>query len=441
MDRRRITVISIVGLLLAGPGRAAAQEPSGASGASGASSASSAVDPLAPPAGDPGAPSASPPPEEPAPPPPDVDAYGLPRTVLGGTGVGQAYDDLVALKDAHLPIQLSAWHWVHLNNRGPLASDYGIPGLRGTYFYQVLVYPELETTSALFPRVGAHVNFRFRDDKDQFRAFFESNYWLWEAYGWMETPVGRFKAGKVWKRFGIDWDGTFWGNVQYLDGDKLDPDWGVSLESHWQLTSSVSLDTFAQYFFREDRVNGSLVGGDAESARRSRERDTGVGRAVVTWTTAADLQLALGLSGVLGRVENRRTPGAGAGAEDWLPGAFAVDLTVRWGQTELYLEFLHGWGRTTPIRYLSGGASNRRASALATLAHRLGPVRLHVSFSAGWDDNPSARQTLAVAGGIISLTRNIDVYAEYVHWEVHGAEGDSFATFENGFQLALHWRF
>jgi hypothetical protein len=26
-----------------------------------------------------------------------------------------------------------------------------------------------------------------------------------------DTPVGRFKGGQVWKRFGLDCDGTWWG--------------------------------------------------------------------------------------------------------------------------------------------------------------------------------------------------------------------------------------
>ena len=68
-----------------------------------------------------------------------------------------------------------------------------------------------------------------------FRSFFDEKVWFYELYAWLDRRrLGKFKAGKIWKRFGLDWDGTFWGNVQYYDGMKLDPDWGVSWEKHLQ---------------------------------------------------------------------------------------------------------------------------------------------------------------------------------------------------------------
>jgi len=402
-------------------------------------------DPLAP-RGD-AAPAARPepdpePPPPPPPPPPAEDDDGLlPDTLLGAVPGFSHYDDLVAKKDELLPLRIQGWHWFHVRQGGPLASDYGIPGLRGTYFYQLTAYPELETTSEHFPKVGAHVDFRFRDDNDRFRAFFHSNYWLWEGYAWVQTPIGKLKAGKTWKRFGLDWDGVWWGNVPYFDGYKLDPDWGASLESSFELSEGLTLDTYVQYFFRNDQISGALVGGDAESVRRSEERDTVVLRAVPTLTLGDGITLAVGVSAMLGRLENRRAPGAPVGVDDELPGAVAVDATLTIDDLTVYAELIQGWGVVHPTRYLSGGPSNVRSTAMAGIRYRLGLVTFRFHYSGGWDDNPSAWQSHLVGGVTLAITKNIDLYLEYVHWEAHGAEGDSFATFENGYQLVLNWRF
>lgn len=404
-----------------------------------------APDPAPPGAQDPLAPgepveAAPPEPVPTAPPPSDTDAFGLPRTLLGGTPVGRAYDDLVAWKDEHIPLQLGGWHWTHIRQAGPLRSDYGIPGLRGTYYYFLRFYPELETESPTFDKVGLYIDFRLRDDSDQLRTFYEANYWLWEAYAWVDTPAGRLKGGKVWKRFGLDWDGTWWGNAPYYDGHKLDPDYGVSLESAWDVTSSVKVNTFAQYFFHDDRVNGSLAGADAEGVKRSGERDTFVGRVVPTWTSG-DLSIAAGLSGTVGRLLNRRQPGAPVGAEDEVIGAVAVDLTVAYGPLKVFGEVQQGWGVITPNHYASAGPSNKRATALLGASCAIGPLTLRAVQSIGWNDNPHGRHALTVVGGTLAVTNNIDIYVEYVHWEAFGLGQDSYALFENGYQLILNWRF
>jgi hypothetical protein len=395
-------------------------------------------DPLAPP---PPREDVTPAPAPDEPPPPVRQEEGLlPSTLLGWTPVAELYDEAVAWKDEYIPLTIGGWHWYHARQAGPLASDYGIPGLRGTYYYYATFSPELETTNKSFSRVGAHVDFRWRDDEDKFRSFYESNYWLWQAYGWVQTPVGRLKAGKVWKRYGLDWDGSWWGNTAYFDGHKLDPDYGVSLEETWVISSTLSVDSFAQYFFRDDRVNGSLAGADAEGVRRSGERDTGVVRVVPTWTWG-EMKIALGLSGTAGRILNRRTDGATTGVDDEIVGAVAADATFSMGPMKVFGEVSQGWGVITPVHYVSGGPSNKRATALLGAHYTIGFATLRAVYSLGWDDNPNGRQHLTCVGTTLAITKQIDVYLEYVHWEVHGAAGDDNAVFENGYQVVLNWRF
>jgi hypothetical protein len=441
-------LLSVLALGLIGPASAQSDTPSGEAPAH----APDAVDPLAPAPGaekggggieaapKPPAPIETPK-EQPPPPETDDDDFGLPRTLLGWTPPGKLYDEAADWKTERIPLVFGAWHWLHINNQGPIGTEYGIPGQRGTFFYYLRFDPELTTTSEDFPKVGAHIDFRFRDDTDRFRRFFESNYWLWEAYAWVDTPAGRLKGGKVWRRFGLDWDGCWWGNVPYFDGLKLDPDLGLSLESTFAPGGGVKLDTFAQFFFRDDRVNGSLVGADPESVRRSSERDTTVVRVVPSFGDE-ELNLAIGLSGQVGRVLNRRRPGATRGVDDELVGAVALDVTVGIGPFKAFVEATQEWGVKSPAHYVTGGPSNKRATGLAGASFQIGPVTLRAIETFGWYDNPAGWQASTVVGGTLAITKNVDIYAEYVHWETHGGGGtDSFATFENGFQLIFHWQF
>jgi hypothetical protein len=151
--------------------------------------------------------------------------------------------------------------------------------------------------------------------------------------------------------------------------------------------------------------------------------------------------VALGLSATAGRLLNTRVPGSVTGGEDEVISAVAVDLTVIYGPAKIFGEVSQGWGVITPAHYVSGGPSNKRATALVGAHYRIGPVTLRTTYSAGWDDNPSGWQGLTVAGATLAVTKNFDIYAEYVHWEVHGAAGDRYQLFENGYQLILNWRF
>src|SRR6186997_2903974 len=81
----------------------------------------------------PAAPAPSPAPTPPpAPPPP---------TVFGTTW----FDELNAKKDASgLPLTFGAWHWFRFGDDGPGSNGYGIPGLRGTYYWTVEVDPKIK---------------------------------------------------------------------------------------------------------------------------------------------------------------------------------------------------------------------------------------------------------------------------------------------------------
>jgi len=148
-------------------------------------------------------------------------------------------------KKGDLPIKLGSWHWFHVNDHGPNRSGYGIPPVqRGTYFYYMLFDPEKALDDdGLFSKIGFHNELRWRD-AGVFRSFFKTQVWTWEMYGWVDTKVGRFKGGQIWRRFGLDWDNSFWGNTAFYDGYKLNPDYGLSWEHIWNARDDFKIGSF-----------------------------------------------------------------------------------------------------------------------------------------------------------------------------------------------------
>jgi len=336
-------------------------------------------------------------------------------------------------KSRHLPITIGAYNWYHVNNGGPAASGYGIPGLRGTYFWYVTANPQLSLNDGVIHSFGAHVDFRFRDTADKFRSFFNHTYWFYEAYGYADTKFGRLKAGRISKRFGLDWDGTWWGNVQYFDGFKLAPDDGFSWENTWHFNKIFRLDSFVQYFIAPSNISGSLAGANPQSVPGSSERNVGVIRVVPTWQLTDQSSLAVGFSALAGKIRNM-SPGIG----DDNQFAWAADITYRRGELRLFGEIDHSSGVLNQNRFVSGGPSDRITDLLTGISYKYGPITYRIVWSAGFDSNPSGHQYLWVPGITVAVTKNINFILDYVHWDVTD-QTDNTTKFEDGFQLVLHW--
>ncbi|GIW78542.1 MAG: hypothetical protein KatS3mg105_0349 [Gemmatales bacterium] len=362
------------------------------------------------------------------------------QTLWAGGLVEQFYDQVQQYKkDFHFPIGFAAWHWQHQNNHGPLQSGYGIPGIRGTYWWSIYFDPQLELDHPAVQRIGIHHELRLRE-QDAFRSFFNEKVYWWEFYGWLDTPLGRFKGGQIWKRFGLDWDGPFFGNVPYFDGFKLDPDLGLALEGSHAVHSDLSVAYFLQFFVHEDGVNGTIVGSDPESLVGSNERNTAVVRAVPTWKLSQDSSLAIGLSGLIGRIDNQFF----VGVPSQTLSSWAVDTTFTKGRWRFMAEVLQAYGVLNPVRYTSGGPSNRLTNALVAIQYIWGPCTFRFSYSAGFDANPEGWQQLWLPGITIALAKNVDLYLEWTRWDVFGNPNGSgrngHIEFEDGFSFVINWR-
>jgi hypothetical protein len=345
------------------------------------------------------------------------------------------FDDCIAAfqkakADSCFKLGAGAYHWFNYNFDTEKL-NYGSPTAQGTYFYHVDADLECKTCNPCVSW-GLHAQLRARD-QSTFRSFIDHEVWFYELYGFVDfADYGTFKVGKVWKRFGLDWDGTFYGNVAYFDGHKLDPDFGVSWEKTWNEAGRVTLDTIAQYFWHEDGINGSIAGADPESTPSLTEEHTFVGRVLGTWKFRDNLSLAVGASAFTGTVTDNVS-----GGDDTASG-WAVDARFRWCGLEVFGEVMQADGVLHPAHYVTNGPSDFRTDWLAGAQFKCGAFTPRVVFSHGDYENPGGSQDLLVVGGTIELTKWLTLYVEYVSWDVEDA-GGTVTPFEDGLQVVLNW--
>jgi len=383
-------------------------------------------------------------------------------TIFRGDPVSNAYDDVQKWKkDNGVPIEIGAWHWWHMF-RNPQDDSrrlqYGKRGLEGTYYYYLKFDPSWDNGAGT--KFGLHVDARARDSFHEpdpsFRPFFKSNLWLWEAYGWVEACDTTFKAGKIWRRFGMDWDGSWYGNVAYFDGWKLDPDWGASAERTFDFGHGVTAPSFAQFFFAEDRVNGSVgsrpdsggSGADPESDERSREKLSFNVRTVPTWTMSNKDTVALGLSALAEQVDSRTPAISAAGTsstatatrDHWVSAA-AVDLTYTHGKIKAFGEWMKWVGERHPNNYVTAGPSTRGQDWELGAACTHGFATFRASVSHGNYDNPGGSQILYLLGVDLAVTKNVTFIVEWVRWDDKQQRGAPRFFAEDGINFILNWRF
>jgi hypothetical protein len=372
----------------------------------------------------------------------DLDA-AVQSTIFRGDPVSNAYDDAQKWKkDEGVPISVGAWHWWHMNRNTPHDLHYGTPELGGTYYWYVKFDPELEGGAT---RMGAHVDLRLRDGDESFRPFFKSRVWLWEAYVWADICDMRAKAGKIWRRFGLDGAGSWYGNIPYFDGWKLDPDWGASLEGTTDVSQwtghGIKAPWFLQVFGYEDRVNGSIgsdeAGADAESDPKSRERWSVNGRIVPTWEMGDNGKLELGLSWQAGQIDSHNGV-----YDDHTVTAGAVDLTWSRGPWKVFGESMHSVGARNPVNYVTGGPSDRSRDWLVGAAYKWQFATFRATVSHGNYTGPSGKQLMYLLGVTMAVTKNVDFYVEWVRWDAAATGvtgGRSYV--DDSINFVLNWNF
>jgi predicted porin len=357
-------------------------------------------------------------------------------TLFGEPCFDPCIERMLEHMDEHqVPVHFGAWHWWQVDASGRGDSGYGCNGCEGTYFYYLTADPQHDLGGGR--KIGGHVEYEFRDN-DPLRTFFTQRVWSYEAYAYYTSDeLGTLKAGELLNRFGLDWHGGFWTSVSGYDGFVRDPDYGLSWEKTTQHCEHFKVDRYIQFFFHENGENNSFAGGDSESFAGVNERNTGVVRFVPTWTCGdKGSTLAVGLSGMVGQIDSRLP-----GFADDVASAWALDATYTRDRWKLFGEVVQVFGRRAPVRYVSGGPSNRLTDFFFGAEYTLGPAHLRANYQLGLDANPHGRHELFRAGGGVRLTEHADLFVEYVNQHVYGHEAFGDLEFFNAVELILWWHY
>ncbi len=269
-------------------------------------------------------------------------------------------------------------------------------------------------------RYGLHVQTRARDSK--LRSYFVSDVWFQEAYVWAKTPVGDLHVGKVYRKVGLFWDDSFFGNVQYFNGLKLNPDYGAELVGSRPAGEGFHLDYSAQYFVNNDKVAGSLPGRDVESDDTAELRNTVTGRVAPTWSFGPGRSLAIGLSGLSGRIARHDVA-----AESFDLRQMAGDATLTLGPWIGYAEVLDQSGEPADAAHPHSrlGYDDSTYYLVGTRWRPIAPLQLRLNWSQVAYDGAAATETEILPGVTYSLRDNLNLILEYDYWKTepdHGPE-------------------
>lgn len=289
------------------------------------------------------------------------------------------------------------------------------------YHYQPVglagVEPKTEVYAAyvtLDRRTGpwtVHIQARARDSK--LRPFFAGNVWLqeaWLGYG-VASPSARssvtLRAGKLYQTLGRSWDGSFFGNLQYFDGLKLNPQFALEAAGRTRV-GPLELGLSSQYILSSDRVSGALAGRDFETLDGFRNRD-GAGVRASASIAGASLGASLLSQGVdtAGRVY--RVPHV------------ALDGEYARGPITLYAEWTRRLAGSLPAVLDSSIAGSRATWWLAGAQWSRGAVHLRYNFSRSSYDALGRTEWIHQPGLTYDFAAGVHGLLEYDLWQTRTA--------------------
>lgn len=294
-----------------------------------------------------------------------------------------------------------------------------------------------------------HVQGRWRDTR--LRDFFPSNVWIQEAWvAWRpdlgrgesregngepkgDRPRGRgdeavpdleatVRAGKLYQRLGRFWDGSFFGNVHYFDGLKLDPELGVEGEAAvpWG-DEGARLTLHGQVLVDSDRVNGALPGRDLEGEAGAAERGASLGGRIALPAgriAGRPLRLTAGISGLFESVELESISSEGEASSSPRTTRLdhlAVETEVAWGPVVSYGEWIR---RSVEDGGAASGeiAGSRADYGLVGLQVDLGPMSLRYNYSSAAYEDAGFTDHIHQPGLTLALGPGVSVLLEYDDW-------------------------
>ena len=286
-----------------------------------------------------------------------------------------------------------------------------------------------------------HAEARWRDTK--LREFYPSTLWIQEAWAAYRAPLDSspdlpdltVRAGKIYTRVGRFWDGSFFGNLHYFDGLKLDPDFGVEAVMDVP-AGGVRVEARAQYLLNDDGINGALAGRDLEGLDSGDEAGSTAGAVHVSLPLlgaprragedAVDrLRLRAGLSGMI----ERGSVGVGAGGATNRPSAdvtlehVSADAEVTaWGHSA-YVEYTDRSGDGVPAATAAGPAGSGADYWLAGVQLHFGALHLRYNYSRAEYGTADIRERIHQPGVTVDLGKGLHAIVEYDDWTRVGGSG------------------
>lgn len=275
--------------------------------------------------------------------------------------------------------------------------------------YTLGIGVDVATTGIAEQRFGFHGLVRIRDT--ELRDFYDTTVWAQEAYGWWDAPGGRVKVGKVYALGGRFWDGSFFGNVHYFDGLKLDPGFGLSYEgaregNRWEVGYAV------QWLPDGDGLNGALPGRDPETFDDIDEREQVRLRLAPAWRPRSGYEAGIGVSWARKELED-------GGFVDSEVRDAALDARLAWPWGEAYAELLS--------RDADGSA--RAVDPELEADYLLAGTRLHWRSLAAYynhsrvDYDSGVQEWIHQPGLAWSPAERFVLLWEYDHWTREEADG------------------
>lgn len=285
-----------------------------------------------------------------------------------------------------------------------------------------------------------HAEGRWRDTK--LREFYPSTAWIQEAWAAVRLPLagagggGRaggspgepaspgprpeltLRAGKIYTRLGRFWDGSFFGNLHYFDGLKLDPDFGAEAVLDLPVGPG-ALEVRGQYLSDGDRINGALEGRDLEGLEAGGEEGGPLGAVHLEVPLLGPgaggaegegdrVRLRVGASGFLerGRVD---------GGEAEL-GHVALDAGLTaWGH-EVYAEYTDRGADGVPASAAAGPAGSAAQYWLVGARLHFAPLHLRYNYSRAEYAGAGFDERIHQPGVTLDLRDWLHAILEYDGW-------------------------
>ncbi len=273
---------------------------------------------------------------------------------------------------------------------------------------------------------GFHADYRFRTTK--LRSYYPGNTWLQEGYVSYTTRLGQIRAGDFYRRVGLKWDGSFFGNIEYFDGLMLDPEFGVGFEGAHGLDGRLGAKYSFQYFSTDSRVNGSLPGRDFVSEPGARAKNDVTMRFAPVWNFSPTASFTLGGSFARGAIDRDGGPNNERAQE-------AAGATLKIGSWLAYGEVLR---QTVSGRVIL--PPQNATYILAGTRWARGRFEPRLNFSQGNYHGLNGRREYIIQPGMtVNLADGFSFIYEYDFWRSLAPGKDR--TLDRSLNFVLHYHF